>query len=58
MKKILLYTTFFLLLFFSCKKMTVDKPTENKTYASSVSINENDNSAYKEVFDVKKSSEP
>jgi len=38
--------------------MTVDKPTENKTYASSVSINENDNSAYKEVFDVKKSSEP
>lgn len=57
MKKIFLYTAFFSVVFFSCKKTTVDKPAEDKTYASSAPINKNDNAAYKEVFDVKKSSD-
>lgn len=57
MKKIFLYTAFFSIVFFSCKKTTVDKPAEDKTYASSAPINKNDNAAYKEVFDVKKSSD-
>lgn len=57
MKKIFLYTAFFSVVFFSCKKTTVDNPAEDKTYASSATINKNDNSTYKEVFDVKKSSD-
>lgn len=57
MKKMFLYTAFFLVVFFSCKKTTMEKPAEDKTYASSATINKNENSAYKEVFDVKKSSD-
>lgn len=56
MKKIFLYTAFFSVVFFSCKKTTVDNTAEDKTYASSATINKND-TAYKEVFDVKKSSD-
>lgn len=57
MKTIFIYTAFFLAVFFSCKKNSIENSIEEKADSSSFIITNNDNFVYNEILDIQKSSD-